>query len=133
VLSAVAARGGSVERATIEDGDCHMTVHLPHGVDVRTVTDAVTAAYPAAELVTRRQVSRDADENLRDVLVEELTDRQRAALEAAYHAGYFAWPRDANGTDVAGSLGVTSPAFHQHLREAEKHVFGALLSASAPA
>jgi predicted DNA binding protein len=67
------------------------------------------------------------------MLTAELTERQHQALEAAFHSGFFEWPRESTGEDVAASLGVAPPTFHQHLRKAERKVFDHLLSASIPA
>ncbi|MFQ3318212.1 MAG: PAS domain S-box-containing protein [Natronomonas sp.] len=128
LLSAVASLGGSVERAVFEDGDFRMTVHVPGGVDVRTVIDAVQDMMPEANALARRQVTKsDApSERVDRTLSTELTDRQRTALEAAYYAGFFEWPRDSSGEDVAESLDIASPTFHQHARAAENKIFGAL-------
>ena len=107
-----------------------MTVLIPPVVEVRTMVNSVQSMYSSAKMVTRRQVSR-SDENLsriQRVLTTELTDRQRATLEAAYHAGFFESPRASSGEDVARSLGVSASTFHQHLRLAEKKVFDAFLS-----
>ncbi|MFB6142160.1 MAG: helix-turn-helix domain-containing protein, partial [Halorientalis sp.] len=51
---------------------------------------------------------------------EALTDRQLAALQTAYVAGYFDRPRRANGDDLAEAMGVTRSTFHQHLRVAQR-------------
>ncbi|SFB85575.1 HTH DNA binding domain-containing protein [Halobiforma haloterrestris] len=129
VLSAVASVGGSVERAVFEDGDFRMTLHLSPSVEVRTVIDAVQSTYPTAEMVARRQITRDENEpeRTRRAVTTELTDRQRTVLEAAYHAGLFEWPRSATGEEVADSLEIAAPTFHQHLRKAQGKVFDALL------
>jgi len=134
VLTTVASLGGRVDEAVIEDGDYRMTLHLSPGVDVRQVIDTVREAYPNAEFVTRRQISRDdgATDRIRGVLGEELTDRQRAALEAAHYAGFFEWPRENSGEEVAASLGIAAPTFHQHVRAAERKVFASLLGGAAP-
>jgi PAS domain S-box-containing protein len=134
VLSALASVGGSVERAVLEDDDLRMTLHLPPGVDVRQVTDIVRGSYPGAELVGRRQVTRgDGDrQGARRTLATELTDRQRVVLEAAYHAGYFEWPRGTSAEELAGSLDIASPTLHYHLRRAQAKAFDALLSFSTP-
>jgi len=130
VLSTVASLGGYVERAVIEEGDYRMTIHLAPSVDARQINDAVEAAYPTAELLRRRQISRDRDDSrrLQRHLVDDLTERQRTALETAYHAGFFEWPRDASGEDVAASIGVAPPTFHQHLRKAERKMFDTVFS-----
>jgi PAS domain S-box-containing protein len=121
VLSAVASVGGNIKNVALEDGDLRMTIHLPPSVEVRSIIDVVTGEYPGAELLTRRQVTREANTpgDLQDALANELTDRQRSALEAAYYAGFFEWPRASSGEDVAESLGISSPTFHQHLRKGQ--------------
>jgi len=117
----------------IEDVDYRMTIHLAPSVEVRRVIDAVEDAYPAVEMLRRKQVDRADDDSrrVRRQFTADLTDRQHAALEAAYHAGFFEWPRDADGTDVADSLGVAPPTFHQHRRKAERKVFESLFAAGA--
>jgi len=131
VSSAVAARGGYLQRARIEDSDLHLTLHVPPTVDVRRVVDAIQETYPTTGLVRRRQVSRDDTVGrVHRVIAEDLTDRQRSALEAAVYSGFFEWPREASGEDVADSLDVAAPTFHQHLRKGQRKVFEAVFSAS---
>jgi predicted DNA binding protein len=132
VLSTVASLGGSVEEARIEDGDYHLRVFLSPTVEVRRLVDAVSETFPDATLTKRRQRSRPTDSGRPGdpVLSEALTDRQRAAIESAYHAGFFEWPRAVSGEDVAETLDVTPPTFHQHLRKAEKRILDALLASS---
>ncbi|WP_232703058.1 PAS domain S-box protein [Halobacterium wangiae] len=132
VLSVLASLGGSVEEFVVDGGDLHMTLHLAPSSDTRALVDAVREAYPSAEMVARRQTTRPGTgaEQFDHVFTESLTDRQRAALRAAYHAGFFEWPREASGEDVAASLDVSAPTFHQHLRKAEQQIFESLLSSS---
>ncbi|QLD87029.1 PAS domain S-box protein [Natronomonas halophila] len=129
VISTIASLGGAVERAVMEDGDFRMTVHVPSGTDVRQVIDTVQEALPQAEPLARRQVPHadsSAGSGVNTDLDIDLTERQRAAVEAAYFAGFFEWPRDSSGEEVAESLDITSPTFHQHVRAAENKVFSAL-------
>jgi GAF domain-containing protein len=130
VLSAVASVGGYVESAVVEGGDLRLTVHLAPTVEARQVIDAVEAAYPGTEMLRRRQITREHDDPqpLPRQLLGDLTDRQQAALEAAYYAGFFEWPRETSGEEVAESLGVSPPTFHQHLRKAERKLFETLLT-----
>ncbi|MFP8955260.1 PAS domain S-box protein [Natrialbaceae archaeon A-CW3] len=125
VISSVASAGGYVERTVIEDGDIQASVHLAPTVGVRSVIDAITDEYPQAEMLRRKQITRPHDDSQRmqRQLLTTLTDRQRACLEAAYHAGFFEWPRTSTGEDVAESMGVAPPTFHQHLRKAERKAF----------
>lgn len=132
-LSAVVARGGYVDRVVIEDADYRMTSSLPPSVDVRRLVETVADTYPDIEMISRRQVCRSVDmpSRLQSALADDLTDRQRAALEAAYCSGFFEWPRDATAEEVAESLGISAPTFHQHRRAAERKLFRTLFSESA--
>jgi predicted DNA binding protein len=129
VVSVVASLGGYVDSAVVEDGDYRMSVHLSPTADVRKLIDAIEAAYPGAEMIRRQQINREADEPQPfNQQLDGLTDRQRSSLEAAYYAGFFEWPRDASGEEVAESLGVAPPTFHQHLRKAERKIFETMFS-----
>ncbi|WP_435158586.1 bacterio-opsin activator domain-containing protein [Haladaptatus sp. DFWS20] len=130
ILSIVASIGGNIKEVTIDDGNYQMTIHLAPSVDVHRVIDAVEKEYPQAEMIRRRQITRSHDDSQRLFrhLVSDLTDRQHATLDAAYHAGFFEWPRETSGEDVAESMGVAPPTFHQHLRKAERKVFDLVFS-----
>ncbi|MFB6166112.1 MAG: PAS domain S-box protein [Haloarculaceae archaeon] len=129
VTSLIAGHGGRVRRATIEGGTYHMTVELPPDAAVREVVDGVKSAYPETEVLAQRQTSASGRVPGRYGfdLAEILTDRQLSALEAAYYAGFFEWPRESTGQDVAESLGVSAPTFHQHLRAAERRILEAVV------
>ncbi|WP_137283274.1 PAS domain S-box protein [Halorussus salinisoli] len=132
VVSVVTSNGGYIDEATIED-DYHMTLHFPPAVDVRNVVERIRDAYPTVEVVTRRQVSRSGESlrRLDEVLADEMTDRQRNALEAAYFAGFFEWPRASSAQEVADSLDVADATFHQHVRLAEEKLLSALFEEPA--
>ncbi|WP_224332231.1 bacterio-opsin activator domain-containing protein [Haloprofundus halobius] len=129
VSSIAAEHGGRIREGRIQDGEYQLTVELPHSADVRAVVDAVQASYPELELIAQRHSKRRGvgEPSLSKTLWTTLTDRQRAALEAAYYSGFFEWPRESSGNDVAEALGVSSPTFHQHLRHAQRKLFEALL------
>jgi len=129
VTSLVAAAGGSVTEAIIEHNNLRMTVHLPQCADVRRLLDRVQGQYSAVRPIARRQVNRSetSPERIINAWTDELTDRQRASLEAAYYAGFFEWPRDSSGKDLAETMDVSSATFHQHLRAAERKLFRILL------
>ncbi len=135
VLSTVASLGGAVERAVVEDGDYRLTARFTTGTDVRGVVDSLESVFPRVDVVARRQVTRASGaERLARAWRDRLTDRQRTVLEAAYHAGFFEWPRESSGQEVAESVGVTPPTLHQHLRTAERKLLATLLEGpSAPA
>ncbi|WP_458187638.1 bacterio-opsin activator domain-containing protein [Haladaptatus sp. NG-WS-4] len=127
VVSLVASHGGFIKDAVIEGGDFHMTIHLPPSAEVRHVTDAIREAYPTVEMLSRRQKSRsNTTPEVFDGALTDLTERQRASLATAFYSGYFDWPRESTGEEVADALGVSPPTLHQHVRTAERKLFEAL-------
>jgi PAS domain S-box-containing protein len=128
-LRIVTAHGGHIPSATFAEGDYRMTVELPPDAPVREVVEEVREAYPAAEILAQRHTTaeRDADSRNHVDLEEVLTDRQFAALQAAYFGGFFEWPRESTGEEVADALGITPPTFHQHLRGAEQRILAAIV------
>ena len=54
--------------------------------------------------------------------LDGLTDRQHQAVETAYRAGYFEWPRENTAQEVAESMGISSPTLHRHLRKAQNEL-----------
>ena len=125
MLSTIASAGGSIEEAVVEDGDYRLRIHLSPNTDVRRIIDAVRETYPESSLLKRQQVPRSDGDSTGPTAA--LTERQRAALSAAFHAGYFEWPRDATAEQVAESLDISGPTLHQHLRKAQRKVFGAVV------
>lgn len=123
LVETIATCGGIVESAVVGDGDFTVTVHLPQQTDVRQVVEVVETEYPDVELLARRQVSRSVNPIQRLTLPETLTDRQQTVLATAYHAGYFEWPRDTSGEEVAAKLGISPATFTQHLRTTERKLF----------
>nr|WP_139328923.1 PAS domain S-box protein [Haladaptatus litoreus] len=133
--SEVASRGGSVEEVLLEDGDAHLRLYFSPSADVNAMIETINDLYPTAQLLAKRQIPRPGspETQSRQSLCDNLTDRQQAALETAYHRGYFEWPRGASGEDLANSLGIAPPTFSQHLRKAEQKVFETVFSSSTSA
>jgi PAS domain S-box-containing protein len=128
ILSAVVNRGGVFDRAILDDGDAVVQVRLPPQADVRQLVETLEERTPGVDLVTRRQRARDPTTvAVEHTLTAELTDRQRAALEVGYRAGYFEWPREQSGQEVAEALGISEPTFQQHLRKAQAELLGSWL------
>ncbi|AXG08727.1 bacterio-opsin activator domain-containing protein [Haloplanus rubicundus] len=122
VASIVADFGGSVKRGVIEDGNYEASIQFPPGTDVRGVVEGLREAYPPLQVVSQRQVGRErpSSRHVLSALAEDLTERQRVALEAGYFGGFFEWPRHRSGEEVAESIGVGASTFHQHVRKAEQ-------------
>ncbi|NHN40809.1 GAF domain-containing protein [Halorubellus sp. JP-L1] len=127
----VSDAGAAVTGEVATDGAGYVTVELPAGADVRSVTGLIRREHPTLELAARRERDRSMDDTApADGPLSELTDRQRQSLRAAYHAGYFRWPRESTAEEVADSLDVAAPTLHGHIRKAERAVFDALFESS---
>lgn len=122
VIRQVTEAGANVHAASVDEGVGRFTTEVATESDVRTLVDAITDVAPDASLVAKREVERATETapEFRQDLAEELTDRQQTVLQAAYQGGYFNWPRDSSGEDLADSLGIASSTFSQHLRAAER-------------
>lgn len=61
----------------------------------------------------------------RSRFIDRLTDRQLEVVRTAYHAGYFTSPRESTGEEIAAALDISSQAFYQHIRAAQRKLFEA--------
>jgi predicted DNA binding protein len=119
--------GGSVRQLVAEGGEAHVTCEVATDTDVRSFVAALLESFPESELLAKRESegsARSATEFRRD-LENRLTAKQRSVLRAAYHSGYFDWPRGSTAEELADSIGVSAPTLHNHLRRAQRKVLGA--------
>ena len=126
--------GGSLTELTASDGRGTMTAEFVPDVDVREVVESVGEAFPNSEMITKREVERSVqtDTEFRQALDDTLTTKQRSSLRAAYLSGYFDWPRGSTAEELADSLGVSSPTFHNHLRRAQRKILATYLDDGGP-
>lgn len=129
LLNAVPDHGGSIQDLTISDGTGCLVIELPSENDVQQLLTTVRNRFDEVTLVSQcdSEQSVQTCHQFRDAITEALTDRQQAALEIAYYAEYFDWPRGSSGEDIADALNVSPPTFHKHLRLAEQKLVRALL------
>ncbi|WP_222919899.1 bacterio-opsin activator domain-containing protein [Natrinema sp. SYSU A 869] len=125
LFEAIATHGGRVASATISDGEFRFVVELPRGRDTRQMIELIRSQRDDITYLAQRTTERSerSDTGSSSVLEEELTEKQRAALETAYFAGYFDWPRGSTGEEIAERLGIAPATFNQHLRTAERKFF----------
>jgi len=104
-----------------------LTAVVPRDADVRAVRDGLQRQWPASSLVGQETVERTVEHagGFQGRLREDLTDRQLAVLQSAYHGGYFQWPRESTGEELADSLDVAAPTLHNHLRVAQRKLLEA--------
>lgn len=108
-------------------GEGTAVIELPSQIDARSFVEQVTETFPGVDLVAKRERTRQlrSQSDLRKLLAERLTDRQHEALQVAYHAGFYEWPRDHSGSELAERLEVSQPTFLEHLRAAERKLLAA--------
>ncbi len=128
VVSALAERGAETDAITASPTGVRVTLELPANADPRTVVEHLAERYPSTELVARREHERP-EQTKRDLVAdieESLTARQELAIRKAYLGGFFDWPRDVSGEELAESMDISPSTYHQHLRTAERKVLAAV-------
>ncbi|MDG5758158.1 bacterio-opsin activator domain-containing protein [Natronococcus sp. A-GB1] len=129
LFETIATHGGRVASATIADGEFRFVVELPRGRDTRQMIELLKEQRPDVTYLAQRTTERGdrSESGSESVLESDLTEKQRAALETAYFAGYFDWPRESTGEEIADRLGISPATFNQHLRTSERKFFDSIL------
>ncbi|WP_049986214.1 helix-turn-helix domain-containing protein [Halobellus rufus] len=115
-----------------EAGEGRIVAEIPSQYDPGPIVDAFLATHPDAELAGKQEkgeVSPMFPESTHQRLLQDvLTDRQREVIDAAFEAGYYEWPRETTGQEVADGLGISSATFSEHIHAAERKLLTALLA-----
>ena len=128
IVDTLAQYGAGIRSLSITGEGGRLLAEVASSNDIRTVVDALQSIYPDLELVAQRERERDiqTEAAFRAKLESSLTDRQREAAQTAYFAGFFDWPREHTGEEVAAMMDISQTTFTQHLRAAENKLFAAL-------
>ncbi|MFB6129227.1 MAG: bacterio-opsin activator domain-containing protein [Salinigranum sp.] len=128
VAAVLTQYGAGICALSVTGGEGRLVAEVSRANDVRATVEALTATYPEIDLLAQRERERDVETEaaFRARLEESLTPRQLEAARTAHFAGFFAWPREQSGEEVAETMGITQATFTQHLRAAEQKLFGAL-------
>lgn len=127
ISSALVQHGATIREMHAEAGVQEVVGEVPADSDVRTLVDEILARFPETDLLTKREREQPTESltAFRSSLRENLTEKQAAVLQAAYHAGYFEWPRGSTAEELAAAIGITSPTLHNHLRRAQQKLLTA--------
>ena len=119
---ALTERGGTVSELTVEDGTAEVVAEFAPNVGVRALVDELSRQYPSMRLRSKQEVTptEQTPTGFRESMDERLTDKQQSVLRAAFHAGYFEWPRGSTAEELAESMDISSPTLHNHLRRAQQ-------------
>ncbi|MFB6188250.1 MAG: bacterio-opsin activator domain-containing protein [Halapricum sp.] len=125
-LLAISELGGTVRRATFDDGDGRIVIDLPRDSDVRRIVETIDREYDT-ELVAKRERERSVTtaRGFRDELDDRLTERQRTVLRTAHLADYFESPRGSTAEEVASTLDITGSTLLYHLRASQRKLLDA--------
>ncbi|WP_424015864.1 bacterio-opsin activator domain-containing protein [Halorubrum xinjiangense] len=128
IVGTLAQYGAGLESLSITGTSGTLVAHVASSNDIRSVVDALQRAYDGLTLVAQRERERDVqtEAGFRKRLAGTLTDRQREAARTAHFAGFFEWPREHSGEEVASMMDISQTTFTQHLRAAENKLFAAL-------
>ncbi len=125
--------GVTVLENVVDDGEATIVAECAADADLRTIVDGLRSKFPGSELLGKREVERSVQtaREFREGLEDRLTDKQEAALRAAYFGGYYDWPRESTAEEIADAMGVSSPTLHNHLRKAQHELLRTFFDASS--
>lgn len=126
---------GALPREVVANaGEGRIIAEIPDRFDPAGVIERFGERVPAARLLAKRERTAMrpllTDSVLGEVLRTELTARQLEVLRTAFDGGYYDWPRQCCGTDIAEELGITSATFSEHIHAAERNLLAALFRPS---
>jgi len=125
-LFAMLSEYGAVPQGATADGTTtRFTVELPYETEARELFELVEDRYPGTELLGYHERERAVEtrQDFKAALSDRLTDRQETALRTAFLGGFFDWPREVDGNELAEAMDISRPTYHQHLRAAQAKVF----------
>ncbi|ELY93264.1 PAS domain S-box [Natrialba chahannaoensis JCM 10990] len=129
-LAHVALESGTTVRDVVASAnEARVVIEAPQTADVRAIVSLFDAEFDGVELTAKRERDRSVETvaEFRQAVDTALTEKQRAALESAYAAGYYDWPRAITAEELAASMGISSSTLHQHLRKGIWSVLWAFL------
>jgi len=114
--------GGDIQDISVDDDGIELAFQVATEQNGRAIVEEHRSTYETATLVsyTESDDPGETPQAFRSAVESELTDRQLTALEKAYVSGFFEWPRESEGEELADSMGVVPSTYYQHLRAAEK-------------
>ena len=120
--------GVVVRNTTVSSDGVELRVGVPSERGVREVVEDLESRFGSVNIRMYRDGNgEDIEDGFERTLsfdADRLTKKQRQALRAAYYSGYFEQPKANSAEEVSDSLGVSRSTFLQHLRSAQRKVFG---------
>ncbi|WP_181685236.1 PAS domain S-box protein [Halorhabdus salina] len=121
MLAILGTHGARLHRLVADERTNRLTVYVPRTDQVRAFVEDLQDTYADLTLHAQRTVEADRTMSLAGAL-EGLTDRQQEILTIAYRRGFFEWPRESSGEEIADAIGIAPATFHQHVRTVQRNV-----------
>lgn len=132
----LAELGALPQTVRASDGQGRIVADIPPRHDPQPIIESFLAETSGTEFVMKQQKPSVGPlasmPDLQQLIRKRLTDRQFEVVQTAYEAGYYEWPREATGEEVAAELGISSATFSEHVHAAERNLLTPLLDRSRP-
>ena len=132
----LAELGALPQTVRASDGRGRIVADIPPRHDPQCIIESFLAETSGTEFVMKQKKPSVGPlasmPDLRQLVRDHLTDRQFEVVQTAYEAGYYEWPREATGEEVAAELGISSATFSEHIHAAERNLLTALFGRSRP-
>jgi len=122
----LADHGAVFRAATADPTATTLTIDVPETIDVRNITRMVGETFARVDLKSKQTLDHATEHDIYAEFLSKLTDRQLEVVQTAYYSGFFESPRERTGEDVAATLGISPPAFYQHVRTVQRKLFTTL-------
>lgn len=123
IPTTIAKLGGSPKLVLADKNKTKVIVEIPQKENIEIFIQELSDHFSKVNLAAKRLKSKSENgEPLKRKLENSLTERQWEILEAAYFGGLFDWPKKSSGEELADSLDISPPTFHQHLKSGEKNL-----------
>ncbi|WP_049934450.1 response regulator [Haloplanus natans] len=121
----LASQGVVVNTTSVKTNGATITFELQNKNDVRSTVQPLEDRFGTVTVQSIIEREQQADNSRRQVGTNTLTEKQLAALKAAYYHDYFNQPRGSSATAIAESLDISHSTFLRHLRAAQGKLFSA--------
>ena len=113
--------GSQLTAIDVDDSRLAVEFAVPTETTAQSLLEALRAQYDRVELVAYHETDpQQTAQGFREEFRSRLTDRQLTALKTAYVSGYFEWPRQVDGSQLAESMDIVPSTYHQHLQAATR-------------
>lgn len=131
LLVTLATAGANITSLSAFAGRCTLATEVTPDTDIECLVRTVQNMFPNTHLLAKRRLDRPVGtiDPFPECLIDDLTQRQCQVLQAASKSGYYAWPRDSTGEEIAESMGISPPTFYNHLRKAHRKIAAGFLEA----